>query len=308
MSSQNYGKIAKSANYADIYPKDPICRNMNKTNPSGRAAKPAVTPKKSLGQNFLADRNVVLKMIEASGLKRIDSVLEIGPGMGSLTAELAKTAKTVTAVELDHKMVDLLAETFADSPNVKIIGEDILKFNENSLVRPYKVVANLPFYLTAPAIRKFLESDNPPDSLTLIVQKEVARRIAAKPGEMSLLAVSVQFYADARVVCAVSRNCFWPVPNVDCAILKIDLKKERPDADFAFAFFKIVKAGFSQPRKQLINNFLKKLPERAGWGREELESWMNNSGLKPELRAETLTVGQWISLAKTYSIKPQKNL
>jgi 16S rRNA (adenine1518-N6/adenine1519-N6)-dimethyltransferase len=259
-------------------------------------------PKKRFGQNFLADRNAIENMAKAAGLGPKDVVLEIGPGLGSLTKEIAKTAKKVIAVEFDRRMVKALEDTL-HLENVEIVEADILKFDETGLPSPYKVVANLPFYLSAPAIRKFLESKNPPRDLTLIVQKEVAQRIVAKPGEMSILAVATQFYAKPQIVRVISRNCFWPIPNVDSAILRLTPKINRPEKQFTDLFFMIVKAGFSQPRKQLINNFSKKLPRAGGQGREGLELWLKESGIDPARRAETLSIEEWINLAKTYSIK-----
>ena len=276
---------------------------MNKKERSKQADKPIVIPKKRLGQNFLTDRNAILKMVGASGVNQNDTVLEIGPGTGSLTRELAKIAKKVVAVEIDPEMTGLLKGNLAGFTNVEVIRADILEFDEKKLCPRYKVVANVPFYLTAPAIRKFLESDNPPVDLTLIVQKEVAWRIAAKPGDMSILAVSVQLYAEPRVIRVISRNCFWPIPNVDSAILKITPKKERLEKQFVSSFFEIAKAGFSQPRKQLINNFSKNLRPHGGWSREETESWLKNSKVESKQRAETLSVDQWISLTKAYSTK-----
>ncbi len=259
-------------------------------------------PKKRFGQNFLVDRNAIENMAKAAGLGPKDVVLEIGPGLGSLTKEIAKTAKKVIAVEFDRRMVKVLEDTL-HLENVEIIEADILKFDETGLPSPYKVVANLPFYLSAPAIRKFLESKNPPQDLTLIVQKEVAQRIAAKPGQMSILAVATQFYATPQIIRVISRNCFWPVPNVDSAILRLTPKINRPEKQFSDLFFMIVKAGFSQPRKQLINNFSKKLTRADGPGREGLELWLKESEIDPARRAETLSIEEWINLAKAYSIK-----
>lgn len=263
-------------------------------------------PKKRFGQNFLTDQNTVAKMVETAGLDYRDTVLEIGPGFGILTKEVAKIAKKTIAVELDRRMVKILEESF-DLKNVEIVACDILKFDETGLPPGYKIVANLPFYLSAPVIRKFLESKNPPRDLTLIVQKEVAQRIASKPGKMSILAVSVQLYAQPKIIRYVSKNSFWPVPGVDCAILKLDLKKIRPAPGFSNLFFEIVKAGFSQPRKQLINNFSKKLRPKFS-GRGELETWLKKLHIDPTRRAETLSLEEWISLAKDYSLKNQKQL
>ena len=260
-----------------------------------------IFPKKKLGQNFLTDANIVRKVIAAANLKPNDTVLEIGPGTGILTCELAKTAKKVVAVEFDQDLIGALKESLKDFGNVILISGDIRRFDERKIESGYKIAANLPFYLTAPIIRKFLESENPPKELTLIVQKEVAQRIIAKPPQMSLLAVSVQFYAKPKIVSYISKNCFWPSPKVDSAILKITPKIQTSEKKLAEVFFKIAKAGFSHPRKQLINNlsnsFFSK-DNREG-GRKKIETWFKKCCLDPAQRAETLTVGDWINLAKT---------
>ena len=174
---------------------------------------------KGLGQNFLIDKNILNKILEAADLKSDDTVLEVGPGLGTLTQELAKKAKRVIAVEKDETMIEILKETLAEYKNVEVINEDILKYDLQ--IADYKLVANIPYYLTSPLIRKFLESKNPPKEIVLMMQKEVAQRICAKPGDMSLLAVSVQFYADAKIISIVSKNCFYPAPKIDSAIIKI---------------------------------------------------------------------------------------
>ncbi len=263
-----------------------------------------VRPRKRLGQNFLVDSNVVAKVVRSAGLGAGDTVLEVGPGTGCLTQALAENAATVVAVEFDKKMVAILSDTFKNAPNVRIVSADILAFDETALARPYKVVANLPFYLTAPVIRKFLESKTPPTAMTLIVQKEVAQRICAKPPRMSILALSVQFYAAAAVIGYVSRGCFWPIPNVDSAIIRITPGPRR-DADLAAAFFKVVRAGFSHPRKQLINNFSAAFPK---CGRSVLESWLHGAGVAPAQRAETVGLEQWINLANVHLTNTANNL
>ncbi|GAH64601.1 unnamed protein product, partial [marine sediment metagenome] len=222
-----------------------------------------IRPLKRLGQNFLIDKRVITKLIGAANLKPKDVILEIGPGIGNLTQELAKKVKKVVAVEKDQKMVEILKETLKDYENVEIIKGDILKLDPRTYnLKPkiYKAVGNLPFYLTAPVIRKFLELKNPPREMILVVQKEVGQRICAKSPDMSILAVSVQFYAKPKIISYVSRKSFWPSPKVDSAILRItpliSADRKLINADL---FFKIVKAGFSQPRKQLINNLSKSL-------------------------------------------------
>lgn len=267
---------------------------LSKENIKDLAKKYQFYPSKGLGQNFLTDKNVLLKIIKAADLDKKDGiVLEIGPGLGVLTTELLKTTKKVIAVEKDRKMVKVLQETLKDADNLEIIQADILKIPDSELNFPnYKIVANLPYYIVSPVIRKFLESKFPPKEMILMVQKEVAQRIVSKPPEMSLLAVSVQFYAQPKIISYVPRTAFWPQPNVDSALIKITPieNKERPPADL---FFKILKIGFSHPRKQLINNFSTGLKEN----REEVKIWLESQGINPDRRAETLTVQDWINLS-----------
>ena len=259
-----------------------------------------IQPSKGLGQNFLIDRGTVKKVVEAAELTKKDVVLEIGPGLGVLTQEVAKKARRVIAVEKDPKMVKILKETLKGYPHIQIIQADIRKINPNF----YKVVANLPFYLTAPVIRKFLESEKPAKEMTLVVQKEVGQRICARVPEMNLLAVSVQFYAIPKIISYISKKSFWPQPKVDGAIIKIVptvISKKSTIVDFfdieqRNLFFKIVKAGFSQPRKQLINNLSRGLKLK----REKTENWLLKNKIQPTQRAETLTIENWLKLTKTY--------
>ena len=260
-------------------------------------------PSRKFGQNFLVDRAVIRKVIEAADPKKTDSILEIGPGLGALTQELAQKAKKVVAVEKDRNMVKILRETLKGFDNVEVVQEDILKLDLSKfwggLTSPnYKVVGNLPFYLTAPAIRKFLETkEAKPLSLTLVVQKEVGQRICAKPPRMNLLAVSVQVYAKPKIISYVSKKSFWPEPDVDAAIIKIT-----PDGYSVGdrnLFFKIVRAGFSQPRKQLINNLSRYLKK----DKREVEAWLLKNNIQPTQRAETLDVQNWLKLTKSFKIK-----
>lgn len=256
-------------------------------------------PLKRLGQNFLIDKRVIKKLIRAVDLQPKDIILEIGPGIGTLTIELAKKVKKVVAIEKDLKMVEILKETLKDYENVEIVKGDILK-TQNSKLKTinYKVAGNLPFYLTAPVIRKFLElPEARPRAMVLVIQKEVGQRICAKPPQMSILAVSVQFYAKSEIISYVSKKSFWPRPKVDSAILRItppiNTDRKLINADL---FFRIVKAGFSHPRKQLINNLLKELkPDR-----EKVKDWLLKNNIRPSQRAETLTVKDWTSLTKNF--------
>ncbi len=253
-------------------------------------------PSKGLGQNFLIDKKTLGKIMEAANLSKNDTVLEIGPGVGTLTQELAHKAGNVMAIEKDAMMVEILKETLGAYKNVEVINKDILKISNLKFKisnSDYKVVCNIPYYLTSPLIRKLLESKNQPAEIILMVQKEVAQRICAKPPEMSLLAVSVQFYAKPEIISYVSKNCFWPAPKVDSAIIKITPREARGGRTPA-SFFKTVKAGFSQPRKQLLNNLSHGLKK----DKKEISAWLAKNGIKPQQRAETLTIQNWLNLVK----------
>ncbi len=256
--------------------------------------KQGVRPLKRLGQNFLINKGVLKIIIEAASLSPEDTVLEIGPGTGVLTLALVERVKKVIAVEKDIRMIKVLKEALKNFKNVEIIQGDILKVNLR--VKNYKVVGNLPFYLTAPVIRKFLEMrEAKPQSMVLIVQKEVAQRICSKPPRMNLLAVSVQFYAESKIISYVSKKSFWPQPEVDAAVIKIT--PTAPPIGKRDLFFKIVKAGFSQPRKQLINNLSKGLK----MNKEEVKAWLKKNKISHIQRAETLKIEDWLKLTKSYS-------
>ena len=268
------------------------------------------SPKDHLGQNFLVEKRVASALLRAAELSGRDTVLEVGPGMGTLTQELAGAAGLVIAVEKDPVMVEILKETVVkEHPNVKVLQGDILKMkfqaanSEVSIVNgqlsnvSYRVVANLPYYITSPVLRMFLETEKKPELLALMVQKEVAQRICAKPPDMSMLAVSTQFYAVPKIIAYVRKTAFWPRPKVDSAIVKIVPNKEKPVVA-PDTFFRVVKAGFKQPRKQLANNLATEL----NLSRQETESLLKKADIKPEQRAETLSLKDWINLAKEYTM------
>ena len=264
-----------------------------------------IHPLKGLGQNFLVNKGAVKMVINAADIKPDEVILEVGPGLGALTKELAKKAKKVIAVEKDRKMVEILKETLKGFENIEIVRGDILKL-KLQIPKPYKIVANLPFHLTAPVIRKFLESANTPEEMILVVQKEVGQRICARVPDMNLLAISVQVYAEAEIANYVSKKSFWPRPKVDAAIIKIQIPKSKFQnfAKFGLAkektdlFFKVVRAGFSQPRKQLINN----LSQGLKLNRVKVEGWLKKNGIHSTQRAETLTLKDWIKLTKSIKI------
>lgn len=257
-----------------------------------------IKPSKIMGQNFLVSRAVLQKIIGAADLKPSDIILEVGPGIGTLTQELAKKVEKVIAVEKDRQMCEILKETLRDYKNVEIVNDDILKIRtlENYLkIKNFKVVANIPYYLTSPLIRKLLEAEHKPELIVLTIQKEVAQRTCAKPPEMSILAVSVQFYADAEIISYVSKNYFWPSPKVDSAIIKI-IPRESPAFAEKEAFLKIVKAGFSQPRKQISGNLAKALK----LDKEKINNWLLKNNIGPKQRAETLSIEDWWNLTSTF--------
>lgn len=264
-----------------------------------------IYPSKRLGQNFLVDEGVLRKIIEAANLTKSDVVLEVGPGIGNLTLELAKRVKKIIAIEKDPGMIEVLRINLKNFKNVEILKGDALKIISHKLSttasilwRRYKVVANIPYYLTSPLIRKFLEAENQPKEMILMVQKEVAQRICAKPPDMSILAVSVQFYAKPEIISFVSKKSFWPSPKVDSAIIKISALNQRRKSAFNQRFFKMVKAGFSQPRKQLINN----LSHGLKMNKEKVKNWLSKNNIQPTQRAETLNLKNWLSLIKSYNI------
>ena len=255
-------------------------------------------PIKYMGQNFLIDASALKKVVDSAEIDKKDTILEIGPGLGVLTKELAGRAKKVIAIEKDATMMEILRETLKDYGNVEIIqGNALTATNYQLPTTNYKLVANIPYYITSPLIRKFLESKNQPETIVLMVQKEVAQRICSKPPNMSLLAVSVQFYAKAQIIFYISKGCFWPVPKVNSAIIKITPKVGgRPTS--TDLFFKIVKAGFSQPRKQLAGNLAKGLQK----SKKEIETWLLKNNLQPKQRAETLSIEDWIDLTNTFDV------
>lgn len=257
--------------------------------------------KKSLGQHFLIDEGVLDDIVNAANLSTGDSVLEIGPGLGVLTDRLVKKAGKVLAIEFDEKMIEVL-KNIVFSPNLQIENENVLKFNLGKLPKNYKVVANLPYYITSPIIRNFLEFKNKPQIMVLLVQKEVAQRIVAKPGQLSILGVSVQFYSKPEIINIVPKTSFWPPPKVDSAIIKIEVYKKPIFEVDNKNFFRIVKAGFGEKRKQLANS----LSGGLQLSKEDIIKYLNITGIKENSRAEELSLSQWNDLyqvIKEISIK-----
>jgi 16S rRNA (adenine1518-N6/adenine1519-N6)-dimethyltransferase len=254
---------------------------------------------KGLGQNFLQDLTALDKIIQAAEIQPDDVVLEIGPGLGSLTRYLALSAKSVTAVELDRELIPVLQTVLAPYPNTRIVEGDILQVSLASLVDTddYLVVANVPYYITSAIFRHLLETSPRPRRMVLTIQKEVAERICAKPGDMSLLALSVQVYGQPKIVTILPAEAFFPVPKVDSAIIRVDmLPQPRIPAPLLNTFFHMAKAGFSQKRKTLRNSLsagLRLSPAETG-------QLLELSGIDPMRRAETLNLDEWGSLCQQY--------
>lgn len=262
-----------------------------------------IKAKKSLGQNFLKDEDVLQRIIESAELSQNDIVLEIGPGTGVLTQKLSEVAKKVVAIELDDRLIELLRSLLRNKKNVEIIQGDVLKINLPELISrykiqdtKYKIVANIPYYITAPIIKLFLETEFPPSEMILMVQKEVAERICAKAGEMSVLAVAVQYYAKPEYLFTVPKNAFDPVPKVDSAIIKVTRIKEQETRDKQKEknFFRIVRAGFSARRKTLVNNLSSSLQ----LDKNEVEEKLISLGFLKNVRAQELGVEDWKKLTE----------
>lgn len=261
-----------------------------------------VRPKYQLGQNFLSDPNALDQVVAAAGLTGTETVVEVGAGTGLLTNRLKESAARVIAIELDREMVPGLEERFAGDASVEIRQGDILETDPADFPDDYVVVANVPYYITSKIIRHFLESAHRPQSLTVTIQQEVAERITAEPPKMSLLAVSVQLYGAPQVMGRIPRNAFWPSPDVDSAILRVqpvltpDEVAATLDGLSETEFFQVVRAGFAEKRKQLHNS----LGRHLDLSHEEAILLLENVGIAPNRRAETLLVSEWVQLGHAY--------
>ena len=258
-----------------------------------------LTPRKGLGQNFLLDPVVLDKVVNAAGVTAEDAVLEIGPGLGSLTRHLARAARQVTAVEIDGNLIPLLQQVLAAEPNVRVIHGDILELDPAEIMGgdPYLVVANIPYYITSAILRHLLDSQNRPQRLVLTMQREVAERICAAPGDLSLLALSVQVYGSPRSVLRIPAGAFYPPPNVDSTTLRIDLHPQpRIPTEQMDAFFRLARAGFSQKRKTLRNA----LSGGLGWKPDQGVQLLQAAQIDPQRRAETLTIEEWARLTAAF--------
>ena len=269
------------------------------THPQKLLQKYHLRPHKGLGQNFLSDDEVLSGIADAAGIPEQAAVLEVGPGLGSLTRHLAERAERVVAVELDKDLIPVLRKEFSDCPNVEIVEGDILEFapDEYFTDGDYYVAANIPYYITSAVIRHLLEGKARPKRLALTVQKEVAERICAAPGKLSLLALSVQVYGKADMPMIIPAAAFYPEPNVDSAVVRIELyhepliPQEKMDD-----FFILAKAGFGQKRKTLRNS----LSSGYHINGAEAESRLKEAGINPARRAETLTIEEWERLLQLF--------
>lgn len=257
-------------------------------------------PKKSLGQNFLVDQGALQRIVSAADLTGSETVLEIGPGLGALTRHLAAAAGRVVTVELDGRLIPLLEDQLAGMPNVQLIEGDILRLDPAELMGgPYKVVANLPYYITAAILRHLLGATLRPQLMVLTVQYEVAQRLTARPGQMSLLAVSVQYFGRVRRVATLKAGSFYPRPTVNSAVVRVDTYPELPvSTQNERRFFQVVKAGFSQKRKQLRNSLKAGLRIPV----DQVEAALQAAGIDPRRRAETLCLEEWVNLAEVLGL------
>lgn len=264
-----------------------------------------ITANKSLGQNFLIDDNVIEEIVNSSNITKNDLVIEIGPGLGTLTKSLLEKAKKVVAIELDDRMLNILNERFYLYSNFEIIHEDVLKVNLEQLIREekekneiefVKIVANLPYYITTPIIMKLLEDKLDIESITVMVQKEVAKRLTAMPGEKLAGAItySVNYYCEAKEVVEVSKDCFIPAPEVDSEVIKLILRKETPvKVENEEILFKLIKNSFMQRRKTFING----VSNGGLIDKESLKKILNEMNINENIRGENLSLDQFAQIA-----------
>jgi len=266
--------------------------------------------KKGLGQHFLIDAEVLKLITSAAELTPADAVIEVGPGLGVLTGELAERVACLATVELDSTLAAILRQNMAFFNNVTVMNDDILQLNPEILFQKmragcpglagddssYKVVANLPYYIASPVLRRFLETAFKPRLIVVMVQKEVAETITAEPGRMKLQSVSVQFYGQPEIIASVPARCFYPVPEVDSAILRVRVYPEPPLAVNEAGFFSLVRAGFTAIRKQLPNS----LSQGLNLPKAEVTAWLEEVGIDPKRRPGTLALAEWAELWRVF--------
>lgn len=283
-------------------------------------------PKRHRGQNFLIDKNILKKIADMAAITKDDIVLEVGPGTGALTTELVKRAKRVIAVEIDRDLFSFLEEKFADCENLTLVKDDILSVDVASLLQqdigcrtqrikngfqtipytlypiPYSIVANLPYNITSRFFRKFLEEESArPKAMIVLVQKEVAQRMIARPPDMNLLALSVQLYADIHIAFSVSRHCFRPKPKVESAVVQLNIIARSARNDSAKAILHLAKAAFSEKRKQCAKTIAKK----CGIPLERMHAAFDSAGVPLTARAEEISIEQWTRLSGYFSPSPK---
>lgn len=263
---------------------------------------------KSLGQNFLIDDNIVDKIVAGAGIGPGDKIIEVGPGIGTLTREMASRAETLMAVEIDKNLIHILADTLGDYDNVKIVNEDIIKadikglIDENLSGGPVKLVANLPYYITTPIIMRFLEENINVTDIVVMVQKEVAERMNAQPGgkDFGALSVAVQYYCDTEIVAKVPRHLFVPQPNVDSIVIALRIRPERKyKVDDEDLYFKVVKAAFGQRRKTLLNS----ISSMGNLSKDQVKEALEEAGIDPKRRGETLSLDEFAILSNVIGNK-----
>jgi 16S rRNA (adenine1518-N6/adenine1519-N6)-dimethyltransferase len=261
--------------------------------------------KKSLGQNFLIDDNILKKIVASAGVDKETCVIEVGPGIGALTQYLAQAAKKVVAIEIDRRLEQILKETLAPYHNVDVVFQDVMEADIHTIINDHfeptdkiMVVANLPYYVTTPILMKFMDVGAPIVGIVVMIQKEVAERLEATPGEKSYgsLSIAVQYKADVHIVANVPASVFIPKPNVDSSVIRLDfLKENRVKVINEVFFFKVIKAAFAQRRKTLLNNLLHNLYDKTK--KAELNSLLNKTGIDPGRRGETLSIEEFARLS-----------
>lgn len=276
----------------------------------------AITTKKSLGQNFLIDNNIIRKIIEAADLNAQHGVVEIGPGIGSLTEQLAMTAKKVVAVEIDRHLIPVLQSTLSSLENVEVVHGDVLQLNLSELLKQHfepgqniSVVANLPYYITTPIIMKLLEEQLPLDHIVVMIQKEVAERLTASPGskQYGSLTVAIRYYTEPEIVMTIPKTVFIPQPNVESAVIRLKKRDEPPvKVDDEALFFALVQGSFAQRRKTLVNNLLNAnlfdgQEDSKESKKTRIQSLLETVHIEPTRRAETLSIDEFAMLSNEIS-------
>ena len=270
---------------------------------------------KSLGQNFLIDDNIIDRILEGARVSEGDKIIEVGPGIGTLTREMARTADKVVAIEIDKNLIPILSETLGDFDNAEVVNEDILKVDVQNLIKekldggPVKLIANLPYYITTPIVMKFLEEDIPVTDIVVMVQKEVADRMNAVPStkDYGALSVAVQYYCDTEIVAKAPRHMFIPQPNVDSTVIGMHVREEKKyNTENEALFFKTVKAAFGQRRKTLLNS----LSSMGILDKSEIKEVLAEAEIDEKRRGETLSIEEFTNLSNIINkkVKEKRNV